>query len=94
MKLEGEVFAKELETLYVSLPGPLLASLFNALFIAVVLQGRIDSSILLIWVISTIVLTLFRYASYYYYQRTSDSQSLKKLYIIYLIGMISSALLW
>lgn len=94
MKFEGEVFAKELDTLYVSLPVPLLASLFNALFIAVVLQGRINASILLTWVVSTIALTLFRYASYYYYQRTSHLQSLKKLYIIYLVGMMSSALLW
>ena len=94
MKFEGEVFAKELETLYVSLPVPLLASLFNALFLAAVLYGHINPSVLIIWMMLTVILTLFRYASYHYYRRTSHIQSLKKLYFIYLIGMMSSSLLW
>lgn len=94
MKLEGEVFEKELETLYISLPGPLLASLFNTLFMAVILYDHIELLMLTAWVVLATILTLFRYATYYYYRWTSHVQSPKKLYTIYLIGMMSSSLLW
>ncbi len=88
------IFAKEVDTLYRTLPLPLFASWFNALFLAGILYNYVTNTILLLWIFANTLLTLMRYGSYFYYRRVFDLQSPKKLYYIYYLGLILSASLW
>ncbi len=94
MTNKERIFAKEVDTLYRSLPLPLFASWFNALFLAGILHNYISTSTLLFWVFANTFITILRYGSYFYYRRVSEVQSSKKLYRIYCLGLIFSASLW
>lgn len=94
MTNKERIFAKELDTLYRSLPLPLFASWFNALFLAAILHNHLTPSTLLLWIFANTLITILRYGSYFYYRRVSEIQSTKNLYRIYVAGLFFSASLW
>jgi len=94
MSLRHAIFAKELDTLFNALPLPLFISWFNSLFLAWMLIGHITPSILIAWVGANTVLTLLRYAAYFYYRRRRGLHSVRSFYLLYFSGMALSSLLW
>lgn len=94
MSYNESIFSKEIDTLYRALPQPLFASWFNSLFLAGILYHHISTSILMLWIGVNTILTILRYSSYFYYRRTSQTHSFKNLYILYLVGLALSSLLW
>ncbi|MFA6144831.1 MAG: ATP-binding protein [Sulfurimonas sp.] len=94
MTIDEEIFANELDNLYTALPLPLFASWFNAIFLAWMLIGHIDTPVLVLWIMINTLLTLLRYAGYFYYRRMRDKLSPQKAYLLYFIGLALSSLLW
>jgi signal transduction histidine kinase len=94
MTIDEEIFTEELDNLYTALPLPLFASWFNALFLAWMLIGNIETSVLILWAVLNTLLTLLRYGGYFYYRRMGDRFSPKKSYLLYFIGLALSSLLW
>jgi signal transduction histidine kinase len=94
MTIKERIFATELDTLYRSLPLPLFMSWFNSLFLAGILYNHIPKTFLYLWIFSNTLITAMRYGSYFYYRHVFQSQSTKKLYYMYIIGLLLSASIW
>ncbi|MGD9970608.1 MAG: sensor histidine kinase [Sulfuricurvum sp.] len=94
MNLHHNLFMKETDTLFSALPLPLFASWFNSMFLAWMLIGQIDSSVLIMWIGANTVLTLLRYGIYFYYRRNRAFHPVRTFYLLYFGGMAMSSLLW
>ncbi len=88
------LFSKEVEALYRALPIPLLATLFNAIVIVLILKDHISKNALLVWVVLNVIIISFRFVCYLRFKNSIASDELIKAYRLYMIGIIASAMVW
>lgn len=95
MTSKSILFSKEVEALYKTMAIPLIATLFNTGVITFILFHQINLSILIAWFSVNIIIVLFRFWTYYRYHWSSKKiESTDLAYKYYLIGVVSSALVW
>ena len=92
--MQNEIFSKEVEALYRALPIALIATLFNALIIAFILKDQLPSNHLMLWISLNLLILGFRLTSYLRYRKSIPHTSLNLAYRIYMVGIISSGIIW
>ncbi len=92
--MQNDIFSKEVEALYRALPVPLVATLFNALIIAFILKDQLPSNHLMVWIILNFLILAFRLTSYLGFRSSIPLTSLNLAYRIYMVGIISSGIIW
>lgn len=92
--MHNDIFSKEVEALYRALPVPLVATLFNALIIAFILKDQLTSDNLIIWIVLNFIILIFRLGSYLTYRASIPSTSINLAYRLYMIGIVTSGIIW
>lgn len=92
--MHHEIFSKEVEALYRALPIPLIATFFNALIIAFILKNQIDSSLIVLWLFLNLFVLLFRSFSYIMFRSVIPPESVTFAYRIYMMGIVTSGIVW
>lgn len=92
--MQHEIFSKEVDALYRALPIALIATLFNAIIIALILKDQLSSDMLIAWIVLNMTVLLFRTFSYLRFRSWLRSNSTLLAYRIYMTGIILSGIVW
>lgn len=92
--MQNNIFLKEVEALYRALPIALIATLFNAIIIALILKNQVSDNALVVWILLNTVAILFRTFSYFRFPSWLQADSTIFAYRIYMSGVIFSGMIW
>ncbi|MDD2781076.1 ATP-binding protein [Sulfuricurvum sp.] len=92
--MQNNIFSKEVDALYRALPIALIATLFNAIIIALILKDQFSANTLIVWILLNMAVLLFRSFSYLRFGSWLQADSTIFAYRIYMIGIIASGLVW
>jgi len=93
--LERKIYLKKLSFLYSELPKGIFVTLILGLMLVMILKDVIPRDRLVIWYGLTLVVSLFRFASFFYF-RSDEKRSLRmqRHTSLLFVGTLLSALLW
>lgn len=93
--LEKKIYLNKLSFLYGELPVGVLASLFLGLILVLILREDVHTDRLAIWYGLTILVSVFRFYSYFSFKADEErDEHRKKYYMLIYTGVILSATLW
>jgi signal transduction histidine kinase len=92
--VQNNIFSKEVDALYRALPIALIATLFNTVIIALILQDQFSSTTLIVWILLNTAILIFRLFSYFRFASWLKSDSTIFAYRIYMSGIVASGIIW
>ncbi|MFZ2889604.1 ATP-binding protein [Sulfuricurvum sp.] len=92
--MQNNIFSKEVDALYRALPIALIATLFNAIIIALILKDQFSTNTLIVWILLNMAILLFRSFSYLRFGSWLQADSTIFAYRIYMSGIIASGIIW
>ena len=90
-----KIEVKKLEYLYTNLLTSMIGALLITILIYVAIVDKVDKEILDIWIVFTMLLTVFRFLTYKMYKNvTITSQNISKYFMLFFYSLFLSSLLW
>lgn len=88
------IYAEQLRLLYAALPLSIIATLFNAIILVLVMWPVVEQRYLLIWLTVMVIVMAIRGAILSGYKRRRNDNEIRQWGELFLFGTVSAALVW